>query len=70
MVSKTNELECLRLDDKKSSRIQFSVSADGFNKEHWPKWVAWHVEQMSQFETVFKKPLQQAAAALKQQGVK
>jgi len=65
-----HKLEWLRLDDKKSSRIQFSISADGFNKEFWPKWVAWHVEQMPKLETAFKKPLQQAAVALKQQGVK
>jgi len=65
-----HKLEWLRLDDKKSSRIQFSISADGFNKELWSKWVAWHVEQMPKFEAAFKKPLQQAAVALKQQGVK
>jgi len=63
-------LEWLRLDDKKSSRIQCSISADGFNKELWAKWVAWHVEQMPKLEAAFKKPLQQAAVALKQQGVK
>jgi len=63
-------LEWLRLDDKKSSRIQCSIPADGFNKELWPKWIAWHVEKMAQFEMALKKPLQQAAAALKQQGLK
>jgi len=65
-----HKLEWLRLDDKKSSRIQFSISADGFNKELWSKWVAWHVEQMPKLEAAFKTPLQQAAVALKQQGVK
>lgn len=63
-------MEWLRLDEKKSSRVQYSMATDGFNKELWPKCVAWHVEQMTKLESAFKKPLQQAAAALKQKGVK
>lgn len=59
-------LEWLRLDKKKSSRVQYSMVADGFNKEHWPKWVAWHVEQMTKLELAFRDPLKQAGTALKQ----
>ncbi|BDY07058.1 DUF4268 domain-containing protein [Ferrimonas sp. YFM] len=59
-------LEWMRLDNKKSCRIQFARAAEGFNKERWPEWVAWHLEQMSRLEKAFKGPLNQAGQALKQ----
>jgi len=55
-----------RLNDKKSSRIQFSCKADGFNKEHWAEWVHWHLKHMTTFEKALKTPLQKASEALKQ----
>jgi len=58
-------LEWLRLDDKKSSRIQFTCKAEGFNKEHWADWVQWHLNQMTKFEKALKAPLQKASEALK-----
>lgn len=60
------ELEWMRLDEKKSCRIQFSTKADGFNKETWPQAVAWHLEQMTKLEKALKGPLQKAAEAIKQ----
>lgn len=60
-------LEWLRLDDKKSSRIQFSCKVDGFNKDHWQDWVEWHLKHMIKLEEAFKAPLQQATDALKKQ---
>ncbi|MCZ6276100.1 DUF4268 domain-containing protein [Vibrio parahaemolyticus] len=60
------ELEWMRLDEKKSCRIQFSTKADGFNKETWPQAVAWHLEQMTKLEKALKGPLQKAAEAMKQ----
>ncbi|HDY8019955.1 TPA: DUF4268 domain-containing protein [Vibrio vulnificus] len=60
------ELEWMRLDEKKSCRIQFSTKADGFNKETWPQAVAWHLEQMTKLEKTLKGPLQKAAEAMKQ----
>lgn len=59
-------LEWLRLDDKKSCRIQFSCAAEGFNKDRWEEWTAWHLEQMTKLEKAMKTPLQKAAQALKQ----
>ena len=50
------ELEWMRLDEKKSCRIQFSTKADGFNKDTWPKAVAWHLEQMTKLEKALKGP--------------
>jgi len=58
-------LEWLRLDDKKSSRIQFTRKADGFNKERWADWVKWHLTFMSKLEKALKIPLQEASEALK-----
>ncbi len=59
-------LEWLRLDDKKSCRIQFSCAAEGFNKDRWEEWTTWHLEQMTKLEKAMKTPLQKAAQALKQ----
>lgn len=60
------ELEWMRLDEKKSCRIQFSTKADGFNKDTWPQAVAWHLEQMTKLEKALKGQLQKAAEAMKQ----
>lgn len=60
-------LEWMRLDEKKSCRIQYSCAADGFNKDTWKESVAWHLEHMRRLEQALKKPLQKAAEALKQQ---
>ena len=61
-----DSLEWMRLDEKKSCRIQFSTKADGFNKDTWPQAVAWHLEQMTKLEKALKGPLQKAAEAMKQ----
>lgn len=60
-------LEWLRLEGKKSCRIQFSHPAEGFNRELWPEFSAWHLEHMGRLEKAIKQPLQKAAEALKQQ---
>lgn len=60
-------LEWMRLDEKKSCRIQYSCAADGFNKDTWKESVAWHLEHMRMLEQALKKPLLKAAEALKQQ---
>lgn len=60
------ELEWMRLDEKKSCRIQFSTKADGFNKDTWSQAVSWHLEQMTKLEKALKGPLQKAAEAMKQ----
>jgi hypothetical protein len=60
------ELEWMRLDEKKSCRIQFSTKTDGFNKETWPQAVGWHLEQMTKLEKALKGSLQKAAEAMKQ----
>ena len=59
-------LEWLRLDDKKTSRIQFGYQVDGFNTDTWTQSVSWHLEHMSKLEQAIRAPLQKAAEALKQ----
>lgn len=60
-------LQWLRLDDKKQSRIQHSISVQGFNKEEWSKCSQWHLDNMIRLERAMKKHLNAAADALKQQ---
>ncbi len=50
-------LEWLRLDDKKSSRIQLSHSVDGYNKANWPSMMKWLVDNMILLEAALKAPL-------------
>ncbi len=54
------EMEWLRLDDKKSSRIQFSQPFDGFNTENWPAMITWLVDHMTRFEKTMRQPLADA----------
>ncbi len=54
-----NELEWLRLDDKKASRVQFRKEFDGYNKDHWQEMIEWLISHMISLEKAFKQPLQQ-----------
>lgn len=60
-----NKLEWLRLDDKKQSRIQYSVKLDAFNKDNWPEAIAWHLEHMTRLENAIQPPLQRVAQELR-----
>lgn len=51
------ELEWLRLDDKKASRIQFQKDFDGYDRENWPEIIEWMVKHMTMLEGAFKKSL-------------
>jgi hypothetical protein len=51
------ELEWLRLDNKKSSRVQFSYSVDGCNKDNWSIMISWLVDNMIKLEAVFNQRL-------------
>jgi hypothetical protein len=62
-------LHWMRLDDKKMSRIQFTCTVDGYNRENWSQHCAWHLEQMIRFEKALKAPLKKAAEALKKQSL-
>ncbi|HGN2573524.1 TPA: DUF4268 domain-containing protein, partial [Providencia rettgeri] len=47
-------LSWLRLDNKKSSRIEFCIEVDGYNQDEWDKYSEWHLDNIQKLETVFK----------------
>lgn len=46
-------LDWKRLDDRKSSRIQFARPFDGFNEEAWPEMIDWLGDHMQKLEKTF-----------------
>ena len=63
-----HEIKWLRLDDKKASRIQYGVPCDGYNRENWPEYVAWHVEHMRKWEAALRDHIIALNQALKARG--
>lgn len=63
-----DELEWLRLDDKKSSRIQFKKEFDGYNKDSWGSIIEWMVGHMSRLEKALKAPLAEVNQQLRRLG--
>tara|TARA_R110002096_G_scaffold121956_2_gene263961 strand:- start:59 stop:1192 length:1134 start_codon:yes stop_codon:yes gene_type:complete len=61
-----DELEWLRLDAKKSSRIQFSKTFDGYNQDNWGDIIEWMVEYMLRLEKALKAPLAEVNQRLRQ----
>lgn len=60
-----HEIEWLRLDSKKASRLQFGRPCEGYNREGWPEYVAWHVEHMQKWERALRGPLAELNQGLK-----
>lgn len=58
-----HELEWRRLDDKKSSRVQFNHLCDGYDKEKWSEHVEWHVEHIQKLENALKEHIKNFSAA-------
>nr|WP_225739545.1 DUF4268 domain-containing protein [Chlorobium phaeovibrioides] len=48
------ELEWLKLDSKKASRIQHKMSVDGYNKDNWPSMIEWMNDKMVGLEKAIK----------------
>ena len=63
-----NELDWLRLDAKKSSRIQFKKGFDGYNSDNWQEIIEWMVVHMSRLEKALKVPLAEVNQQLRQLG--
>ena len=59
------EMDWRRMEDKKSSRIQFSKSFDGFNRESWPEMIRWLGVHVEKLETAFAAPLSELNNRLK-----
>lgn len=59
------QLNWLRMDGKKASRIVFSRDFDGFNEASWPEMAAWLSEHVVRLEQAFSGPLGQLNRQLK-----
>ncbi len=58
-------LDWLRLEDKISSRIQFTISVDGHNPDLWQSYMAWHLEHIQKLEQGFKPYMNEAYQIIK-----
>ena len=54
------QLQWLRLDDRKSSRIQYVKYVDGYNSELWQEYIVWHFKQVTKIEELFKPLMKEA----------
>lgn len=59
-------IEWLRLDNKKASRLQFSLPCEGYDRDRWDDYISWHVATIQKFEKALRQPLQQLGQAFKQ----
>ncbi len=62
------ELQWLRKDDGKASRICHAEPFDGFDDENWPKMIDWLCHHFVQLELAFSQPLANLNRQLKSQG--
>ncbi len=58
-------LEWLRLDSKKSSRIQYSIAVDSYDQNLWESHFAWHSKYIQKMHISFKPFMQGAYEHLK-----
>lgn len=54
-----------RLENKKSCRIDYELEVEGYNRDNWPKIIAWMVEKMIALQKVLAEPLKQLKNDLK-----
>ena len=48
------QIEWLRLDDRKRSRIRYAKEFDSFNEDSWPEITQWMIENISKLESATK----------------
>lgn len=58
-------LDWRRMDDKKSSKIQYSAGFDGFNRDTWPEMIEWLGTHIENLESTFAAPLADLNSRLK-----
>jgi hypothetical protein len=63
-----DQIEWLRLNDKKASRLQYAMACDGYDRERWPEYIAWHVEHIQKWEKALRGPIAELNQALKARG--
>ena len=59
------KLNWKRMDDKKSSRVEYPKPFDGYNRENWPEMIQWLGDHIDRFENAFREPLQKLNRAMK-----
>jgi hypothetical protein len=64
-----NALYWERLDNRKASRVKYSQTFEGYNRDNWPEMIAWLVKHIAKLEQAFKKPLAEINKELKQTSV-
>jgi hypothetical protein len=59
------QLSWKRLDEKKSSRIEFAREFDCYQRETWPEIIGWMIEHVERLEAAFGAPLNQFGRSLR-----
>jgi hypothetical protein len=59
------ELNWKRMDDRKSSRIEFVKPFDGYDRDNWPEMIQWLGDHVARLEAAFREPLQRLNQTLK-----
>lgn len=59
------ELDWKRMEDKKSSRIEYARPADSYDRDNWPELIEWMGDHMERLEKAFSQPLQAANQQMK-----
>ncbi|HEY8604910.1 DUF4268 domain-containing protein [Tsuneonella suprasediminis] len=54
-------LEWKRLDNRKSSRVEFARNFDGYDAENWPEMIEWMVDHLRRLQKAIDVPLKSAA---------
>ncbi len=61
------EFDWRRMDDKKSSRIIYAKSFDGFNREVWPEMISWLSAHIQKLEATFSERLSRLNGQIRSQ---
>jgi hypothetical protein len=59
------ELNWKRMDDKKSSRVEYPKPFDGYDRDNWPEMIQWLGDHIDRFENAFREPLQRLNQTMK-----
>ncbi len=60
-----HSLDWLRLEDKKSSRIEFTIDVDAHNPDLWHRHIVWHLAYIQKLEQAFKPFMSEAHQVIK-----
>jgi hypothetical protein len=58
-------LDWKRLDEKKSSRVEFGKEFDCYQRENWPEIIRWMIEHLQRLEAAFSGPLNRLGRSMR-----